>query len=71
MEECLAYFRKAVADPTAAQPWPEWWTANEEKVMNTFPLFDYVRLKHRQLLGAKQILQIRGELPKEEPATTT
>jgi len=65
MEECLAYFRKAVHDPASVPPWSEWWAANADLVERVFPLFDFVRLKHRRLLGARQILQISGELPKD------
>ncbi len=67
MDEILAYFRKAVADPGAATPWDEWWAANDEKVQEAFSLVDWVRLKHRKLLGARQILQHRGELPADPP----
>ncbi len=63
MDECLDYFRKAIADPRSVAPWSEWWAANVELVERTFPLVDYVRLRHRKLLGAQQILQYRGELP--------
>ena len=63
MEECLAYFRKAIADPASVPPWSEWWKTNAELVERTFPLVDWVRLKHRKLLGARQILQYMGELP--------
>jgi hypothetical protein len=65
MEKCLAYFRKAVAEPASVPPWSEWWAANAGLVEREFPLFDFVRLKHRRLLGARQILQIAGELPKD------
>lgn len=63
MEECLAYFRKAIADPASVPPWSEWWAANVATVERAFPLVDWVRLKHRKLLGARQILQYMGELP--------
>ncbi|HEX4611024.1 MAG TPA: hypothetical protein VH092_22730 [Urbifossiella sp.] len=53
MEDCLAYFRKAIADPRSVPPWSEWWAANVERVERVFPLLDYVRLKHRRLLGAR------------------
>ncbi len=49
MQECLAYFRLALADPASAPTWPDWWAANQT-------LVDYVRLKHRGLVGARQIL---------------
>jgi hypothetical protein len=62
-EACLIYFRSAVAEPLNVPPWSEWWAANEELVAESFSLVDYVRLKHRRLLGAVQILQIAGELP--------
>ncbi len=65
MEECLAYFRKAVHDPASVPPWSEWWAANAELVERIFPLFDFVRLKHRRLFGARQLLQNSGELPKD------
>jgi len=65
VEECLAYFRKAIADPRSVPPWSAWWAANVGLVERTFPLIDYVRLKHRRLLGARQILQYNGELPKD------
>lgn len=66
MEPCLVYFRAALTDPESVPSWADWWAVNEELVMNTFPMFDYVRLKHRHLLGAKQVLQNRGEWPKEQ-----
>lgn len=56
MQECLDYFRKVLADPASAPPWSEWWAANQTLVENTFSLVDYVRLKHRGLVGARQIL---------------
>ncbi len=65
MDECLDYFRKAIADPQSVPPWSEWWAANADLVERTFPLVDYVRLKHRKLLGARQILQYRGEFPED------
>lgn len=65
MDECLAYFRRAVAEPLSVPPWSGWWAANAEVVERVFPLLDFVRLKHRRLLGARQILQHRGELPED------
>lgn len=65
MDECLAYFRRAVAEPLSVPPWSDWWAANAGLVEQTFPLLDWVRLKHRRLLGARQILQHRGELPED------
>jgi len=62
MDECLAYFRKAIHDPASVPPWSEWWAANAELVAHSFGFADYVRLKHRRLRGARQILQIAGEL---------
>jgi DNA-directed RNA polymerase subunit RPC12/RpoP len=62
-EACLIYFRSAVAEPLSVPPWSEWWAENEELVGESFSLVDYVRLKHRRLRGAVQILQIAGELP--------
>lgn len=59
--ECLAYFRAALADPDTVPTWPVWWAANADLVERTFSMVDYVRLKHRGLLGAKQILQKLGE----------
>ena len=56
MQECLAYFRLALADPSRVPSWAEWWVANEGLVERTFSMVDYVRLKHRGLVGAKQIL---------------
>src|SRR4051812_34916186 len=50
MEECLAYLRKAIADPASVPPWYEWWAANSGLVERVFPLFAFVRLKHRRLL---------------------
>lgn len=63
MDECLNYFRQAIADPRSVPPWSEWWARNAEVVENNFPLVDFVRLKYRRLLGARQILLYRGELP--------
>jgi hypothetical protein len=65
MDECLAYFRKAIHDPASVPPWSEWWEANSELVAHSFGFADYVRLKHRRLRGARQILQIAGELSKD------
>ena len=62
VNECLSYFRAALAHPDTVPPWNEWWAANELLVERTFSMLDYVRLKHRGLLGAKQILQKLGEL---------
>lgn len=62
-EECLVYFRQAIAAPLSVPPWSQWWAANEELVGQSFSLVDYVRLKHRKLRGAQQILQKVGELP--------
>ena len=63
MDECLIYFRQAVLNPGSVPPWSEWWSANEPLVETAFSFVDYVRLKHRGLLGARQILQRLGELP--------
>ena len=63
MDECLRYFRAAIAEPMSVPPWSEWWAANVGKAEAVFPLVDYVRLKHRKLLDAQQILQFAGELP--------
>jgi hypothetical protein len=63
VDECLAYFRLAVSDPLSVPPWSEWWAENHGLVERVFPLMDYVRLKHRRLLGARQILDKRGEHP--------
>lgn len=65
MEECLIYFRQAVNSPGQVQPWSEWWAANEELVGQSFSMVDYVRLKHRKLRGAREILHLKGELPKD------
>jgi len=65
MDECLAYFRKAIHDPASVPPWSAWWAANADLVAHSFGFADYVRLKHRRLRGARQILQMAGELPKD------
>lgn len=65
VEACLAYFRQAVQNPASVPPWSAWWAANAEVVERSFALVDFVRLKHRRLRGARQILQNRGELPKD------
>jgi hypothetical protein len=65
MEECLAYFRQAVADPRSVPPWSAWWSVHEDLVQQVFPRMDYVRLRHRRLRGAREILQARGELPED------
>lgn len=66
MDECFAYFRRAIADPLSVPPWSEWWATNAELVERVFPLVDFVRLKHRRLLGARQLLQKTGELHKDD-----
>jgi hypothetical protein len=63
MDEVLDYFRRAVKTAEPVPSWSEWWTSHEEAVAASFSLVDYVRLKHRRLLGARQILQRIGELP--------
>ena len=63
MQEYLPYFRQVVTDPTNAEPWSRWWLVNEESVQRTLPLMEYVRLKHRRVRGAREILQRAGELP--------
>lgn len=65
MEECLSHFRQAIANPLSVPPWSEWWAAHEELVRQVFPHVEYVRLKHRKLRGAQQILQRAGELPED------
>lgn len=65
MEPILAYFRQAVREPLSVPPWSEWWAANAELAEAVLPLFDFVRVKHRRLLGARQMLQIAGELPRD------
>lgn len=72
MEECLTYFRQAVHDPLSVPPWSEWWAEKAGLVEGVFSLVDFVRLRHRRLLGARQILQRRGELPEgfEPPSFT-
>ena len=65
MDECLVYFRLAVTDPRSVPPWSEWWAENEPLAQTTFSMVDYVRLKHRRLLGARQILQRLGEIPSD------
>ena len=64
IEECLDYFRKALAEPDSVLPWADWWTIHADWVERTFPMIDYVRLKHRGLLGAEQILHKLCEHPK-------
>ncbi|MBC7852395.1 MAG: hypothetical protein IAF94_03080 [Pirellulaceae bacterium] len=71
MDECLIYFRQAVHNPASAPPWPEWWAANEPLVETAFSFVDYVRLKHRGLLGARQILQRLGEIPVDTTPSAT
>lgn len=63
LEQCLVYFRQAVREPQSVPPWSAWWAENEPVVGRVFTIVDYVRLKHRRLLGARQILQKSGELP--------
>ena len=60
---CRAYFRQAIANPQSVPPWSEWWAANAERVERAFPMIEFVRLKHRGLIGAQQHLQIIGESP--------
>jgi hypothetical protein len=63
LEQCLDYFRRAVHEPLSVPPWSVWWAENEPVAGRVFAIVDYVRLKHRRLLGARQILQKSGELP--------
>ncbi|MBL8867194.1 MAG: hypothetical protein JNK93_16685 [Planctomycetia bacterium] len=59
------YFRRAIADPQSVPPWSEWWAANAGLVERAFPRLEFVRLKHRRLRGARQLLQNAGELPED------
>jgi hypothetical protein len=61
MEECLAYFRQALADPLSVPPWSEWWAANAGLVERSFPRAEYLRLKYRRLTGAALVLANAGE----------
>jgi hypothetical protein len=65
MDELLAYFRQVVLEPASATPWAQWWEQNIEQVQELFPLADYVRLKHRRVRGAREILLRAGHLPPE------
>lgn len=65
IETLLSYLRSAATDPASVAPWSEWWAENDKHVSQAFSLVDYVRLKHRKLTGARQLLQARGELPKD------
>ena len=64
---CRAYFRQAIANPQSVPPWSEWWAANAELVERVFPMIEFVRLKHRGLLGAQQHLQIIDKSPDGSP----
>ena len=64
MVECLEYFRKALAAPDTVPPWADWWAIHADWVEQTFPMIDFVRLKHRGLLGAEQVLHKLGEQQK-------
>ena len=57
LDDCLAYFRAATTAPETVPLWAEWWAANESVVEAVFPMVDFVRLKHRGLVGAKQVLE--------------
>ena len=63
MEECLAYLRLAITAPQRVPPWSQWWSANAALVERVFPRREFVRLEHRRLRGARQILQNAGQLP--------
>ena len=65
MQEHLAYFKQAATDPASATPWSVWWAANAETVEQQYPIVEFVRLKHRRLKGAIQILKQMGELPRD------
>lgn len=67
MEECLNYFRQAIERPGSVSPWAVWWAANEGKVRQAFPHEDYLRLKHRKLLGAATLLERTGWKAPEPP----
>ena len=65
MEPHIEYFRLVVADPDCTPSWADWWAANEELVQRTFPLIEYVRLKHRGPEGVRQLLQKYGHIPRD------
>lgn len=67
MEEFLTYFRKAIEMPGSVPAWAVWWAANEEKLRHAFAHMDYVRLKHRKLVGAAVILEQHGWKPPPRP----
>jgi len=63
MDECLEYFKQAVIAPGSVSAWSEWWSQHDVLVRQSFPRADYLRLKHRRLAGARQLLQRSGLLP--------
>lgn len=65
LDDCLDYFHKIVMGMPDTPLWEEWYPANLETIEQVFSLHDYVRLKYRGVLGAKQILQRLGRLPAE------
>jgi hypothetical protein len=66
MEECLAYFRRAIEHPGTVPPWAEWWATHEELVRRVFPRPEYLRLKYRKLAGARILVERQGWRPSSE-----
>jgi hypothetical protein len=66
MEECLDYFRRALEQPGSVPPWADWWATHAELARQVFDRLDYVRLKHRWLNGARELLERLGT-PAVEP----
>lgn len=65
MEDCLSYMQSAVTKPGTVEPWAGWWLANQETVRITFDRRDYLKLKFRRLIAAREILERLGRIEPE------
>lgn len=59
------YLRKIVFSPREVIAWNIWWVENAELVKATLDRRDYLKLKYRKILAAREILARRGECKKD------
>lgn len=67
MQDCLSYMQSAVTQPGSVEPWADWWSVNNETVRASFDRRDYLKLKFRKLIAAREILERLGRIkPKDD-----
>jgi hypothetical protein len=68
-DECLAYFILALFRPEAVPAWDDWWTEHASLIESLFDHATFVRLKHRQIEGAKVLLLDRKLISESGPSS--